>query len=654
MYVEYFLSSWILQLCFIHSTHFRGGTITWRPLNATPSGGSASFLVRERYSWNRNTYYCDGTTIANNGLISGGNNVACTAGPCTGWSNMLTSTYCTDFSAALTVSSGERTQVYTFPLNISFTIYFYGTNWFDGLEVGNSTSWYVSNRIITNVRPDGYLNTSPIGVTIPIIYKPINIQQVHVVQMADFDPTDILRCRWSTNISANNTCQYNECGGICSGVPGAVLLQNNCTIVFTLTHAKLYAGVALQIEDFFNNATLVANTPMSSVPLQFLFYGYSVTGNCTKPPQIIGNRPNRACIGTSNSTFVTESIIVETYCPGQYVTDFVSSSPIGMKKSAIINSSSTIFELILTWNVSNTLHGPEPLCAAAVDNFQLQSNQWCVTFVVGYDSPDVIRPTLVQGSASPVGTVFQNQSVFSFQTTKFVGRPSRNGTNIYFKDAANNVTVAQFDCGWAPEVTFTGYTTVIRFTNTSWKAGHFYYITMEGGVVSGTEFCGPESAPIRDPTYWVFNIWDPAVSSTTTTTTTPFTTATVTTKPTSTTSINTLLTTTGIVVTTTTPITTPSTTSTTTPPTTAAPTTAGPTIPGVTTESTVAVMYPKDFEDACKSSVATMTAVIFAALAPIHTMVMYATFIKLEKKFSPSRVNAGTRHKLRMKKIVQS
>ncbi|CAF1608943.1 unnamed protein product, partial [Adineta ricciae] len=111
---------------------------------------------------------------------------------------------------------------------------------------------------------------------------------------------------------------------------------------------------------------------------------------------------------------------------------------------------------------------------------------------------------------------------------------------------------------------------------------------------------------------------------------------------------------TGIVVTTTTPITTPSTTSTTTPPTTAAPTTAGPTTPGVTTESTVAVMYPKDFEDACKSSVATMTAVIFAALAPIHTMIMYATFTKLEKMFSPSRVNAGTRHKLRMKRIMRS
>jgi hypothetical protein len=50
-----------------------------------------------------------------------------------------------------------------------------------------------------------------------------------------------------------------------------------------------------------------------------------------------------------------------------------------------------------------------------------------------------------------------------------------------------------------------------------------------------------ESAPITDPTFWTFNIWDPAVSSTTTTTTTPPTSHTVTTRVISTTSVNTLV-----------------------------------------------------------------------------------------------------------------
>ena len=58
-------------------------------------------------------------------------------------------------------------------------------------------------------------------------------------------------------------------------------------------------------------------------------------------------------------------------------------------------------------------------------------------------------------------------------------------------------------------------------------------------MASGTEFCGPESAPITDPSFWFFNIWNPVLSSPGTTTTTPPTTGTVTTRPPSTTTPNT-------------------------------------------------------------------------------------------------------------------
>ncbi|UJR24422.1 hypothetical protein I4U23_005798 [Adineta vaga] len=465
--------------------------------------------------------------------------------------------------------------------------------------------------------------------------------------MSDFDGSDTLQCRWAT--ATGNINQYNECGGICNAVPSSVLIGTNCTIVFTLTVAYRYAGVALQIEDYF---TSTSPTPMSSVPLEFLFYGYPAPTGCSTPPEIIGNRPNRACIGTPVGSNVTEYVIVQTFCPGQTITNFITSTPIGMKKSAILNPSPGIYHLILSWIPTSNQYGPEPFCAGAIDNGNLQSNQWCVTFLVGFESPDIIRPTIVQGSVSPIGTVFQNQTVFSFQTTKSVNRPTRNGTTIYFRDAANDTAVAQFDCGWAPEVTFTGFTTVIRFVTVNWEPGHFYYITMDGGVVSGTEFCGPESAPITDKTYWVYNIWNPAVSSTTTTTTTPFTTVTVTTKPTSTTSINTLLTTTGIVITTTAPITTTATTSSSSPPTTAAPTTAGPTASSATTESTVAVMYPKDFEEACMQPVAIMTSLIFIVLMPGQALAMYAIFTKLENIFNPSRIQTKTRHRQRMKRIL--
>jgi hypothetical protein len=201
---------------------------------------------------------------------------------------MSTTTYCTDFSVQLDVSSGEYFQTYTIPLNTKFSICYSSSAWFAALYVGANGNWVVTCEINTAVRPDGYLNTSPIAVTLPIIYKQINVQQVHVVQMSDFDGTDTLKCRWST--ASGNINGYNECGGVCNGVPGANLIQTNCTIVFTLTVAYQYAAVALQIEDYYNSA---ATVPMSSVPLQFLFYGYPAPGSCSTPPAIIGNRPNR-------------------------------------------------------------------------------------------------------------------------------------------------------------------------------------------------------------------------------------------------------------------------------------------------------------------------------------------------------------------------
>ncbi|CAF3922512.1 unnamed protein product, partial [Adineta steineri] len=468
----------------VYGTHFRGGTMTWRPLNNTPFGSTVAVQVRERWSWNRAyspSFYCDATTIATHGVIGSGSGYLVTRVSGTGgsWTSMDTAVNCTDYNAALTVSSGEHYETQTFPLNIAFSVGFVDGNWFSNLVVGgNDTGWSVVCRINTTIRPDGYINTSPVAVNLPIIYKQINIQQVHVVQMSDLDGTDILRCRWAT--SSGNINNYDECDGVYNGIPGVSLIQDNCTLVFTLTNAGMYAAAALQIEDYYSNSS---TTPMSSVPIQFLFYGYAApTASCTTPPAIIGNRPNRACIGTPIGSNVTEYIIVQVYCPGHAIVDLVSSTPTGMKKSAIINSSPNVYEIILSWVPIASQYGPQSFCAGAVDTIQLQSNQWCITFLVGFESPDIIRPTMVQGSASPIGTVFQNQTLFSIQTTKAVNRPTLNNTFIYFTDAANTTTpVAKFDCGWDPNVIYTGYTTIIRFPVAPWIPGHFYYVTFDTG-----------------------------------------------------------------------------------------------------------------------------------------------------------------------------
>jgi hypothetical protein len=125
--------------------------------------------------------------------------------------------------------------------------------------------------------------------------------------MADADSSDVLVCRWAIGgpsagnpataaAAINNSVQHvDECGsaGVCqTSIPGAVLIGSNCTLVFTLVAAQVgkYFAVALQIEDFYTSASPL---PMSSVPIQFLFYAVAVPGACSVRPTIIGARPNR-------------------------------------------------------------------------------------------------------------------------------------------------------------------------------------------------------------------------------------------------------------------------------------------------------------------------------------------------------------------------
>jgi hypothetical protein len=273
-------------------------------LNTTPSGSTAQILIRQRHSWRRTfwpTTMCDDTRIAA-GLVIGSStgSLACYAGgSCGSYTSISADVICTDFSGALDYSSGERVNIVTLPLNSQFTLGFYGNAWMP-LAIRGNGIWQISGKIDLTVRPDGIINSSPVTSTLPVIYRRISVQHVHIVQMADANRDDTLRCRWSTNNSPANWNSYDECGSVCSPTlpTGFQLMGDNCTLVFTLSALDYYA-VALQIEDFY---TPSSPTPMSSVPIQFLFLGRSPPTGCSTAPIIIGVRPN---LGKANAKLPT-------------------------------------------------------------------------------------------------------------------------------------------------------------------------------------------------------------------------------------------------------------------------------------------------------------------------------------------------------------
>ena len=160
-----------------------------------------------------------------------------------------------------------------------------------------------------------------------------------------------------------------------------------------------------------------------------------------------------------------------------------------------------MYQIVLIWIPTAAQRGHQGFCGAALDNTNVQSDQWCITFLVDTQSLDVIRPCPIPKSVSPLGTIFQNHTVFSIQSSYHdifmflvvcitvlaynpVRRPNRNGTYIYFRDAATNAVIQRYDCGWEPEVTYTGYTIVVRFPVAPWVAGRSYYVTMDSGMFS--------------------------------------------------------------------------------------------------------------------------------------------------------------------------
>jgi hypothetical protein len=89
-----------------------------------------------------------------------------------------------------------------------------------------------------------------------------------------------------------------------------------------------------------------------------------------------------------------------------------------MSKGIITNPSVDIYQIVLSWIPKQNQYGPQGFCAGAVDNTSIQSSQLCITFLVGFDSPDLIRTTAIQDTASSIGIVFTNQSIFSIQGKK--------------------------------------------------------------------------------------------------------------------------------------------------------------------------------------------------------------------------------------------
>ncbi|CAF1626619.1 unnamed protein product, partial [Didymodactylos carnosus] len=132
------------------------------------------------------------------------------------------------------------------------------------------------------------------------------------------------------------------------------------------------------VEDYWNTTT---TTPFSSVPVQFLIYVVSPPG-CQLP--------------VVYSTFNTGSCIVVQ----------------------IVQYNSTVWSVILTYTPMTPQTGLQRLCAIAADTNYVQSNQYCLTFVIGDDLP-AFCPNFDTNTTSSTSTTSTTETTSTTSTLAF-------------------------------------------------------------------------------------------------------------------------------------------------------------------------------------------------------------------------------------------
>jgi hypothetical protein len=226
----------LLLVLVVKGTHFLGGTVTWRLLNASATGTPIDVIITQTYLWTYTDITCTNNMIATNQLIPltasylivGMQTLNCTsncASGATGYSPIPVQSRCTDISSTIDVTAGQRSDTRSLAAGDDFDVAYQAASW-RGLATGANLAWSILSHIDLTPRPDnGLYNNAPVAT----MMSPINIVQNKPttinVPVGDSDGDDV-RCRWANN---------SECANVCppSSLPANTTIYPNCTIIIT-------------------------------------------------------------------------------------------------------------------------------------------------------------------------------------------------------------------------------------------------------------------------------------------------------------------------------------------------------------------------------------------------------------------------------------
>jgi hypothetical protein len=120
----------VFTITIANSTHFQGGTITYKILGTY--GTTASIMITQTYIYRWPLVYCDNALILSQSapnistFASSFTNLSCVANCSTsgGYQAVPILTYCTDYSSTMDISVTERNDVLNLTIGAYFTVAF--------------------------------------------------------------------------------------------------------------------------------------------------------------------------------------------------------------------------------------------------------------------------------------------------------------------------------------------------------------------------------------------------------------------------------------------------------------------------------------------------------------------------------------------------
>ena len=440
-------------------------------------------------SWRRDSSEggsCTRTTVANSNLIGNGY-LTCQYG-CSGTVSSL-AYKCTDFSISDNWSFGENRVFYNFTseqvLTIGYSSY---CCW-----VQSFGYWNISTTFSMLPRTDiGVINSTPRAIISPLIRVQEGCNHTITIPVTDPD-NDIVKCRWA---------ESSECADFCdgTGIPGAVLDSDTCTIRYQASDGTGYKAVALMIEDF----TACSQSPLSSVALQFIVYVFTSSQPCSASPVFIPPTIEEdACIAVPPGEIFHTQIKANSSSSNTSISEIQTFSPSGMIKGNLnqIVGSNTYY-VNMSWTPNDEQQNQTHLfCYIAVNSDGSASIQTCVKLHAG---PGISSPQPVNTSLSP-----NKEVVHPFKTTwhinfdKVIHRPSLPAY-ISFIRKDTDKAVYMIDASVSDEVTFKHPYKLLITPNYSFEEKHEFYIKFEQDVVESFEGCQSGNEPIMNKDFWTF------------------------------------------------------------------------------------------------------------------------------------------------------